>query len=67
MCSLIFNQGKLYIFFSVDYYFTVKENLENFTCNKCIYVPSIFCEIFINVHTNFSSKNHLDICCSSVP
>ena len=53
MHSLTFDQGKMYIFvFPVDYLFTVKENLENFICNKCIYVPSIFCENFINVHAN---------------
>ena len=43
MHSLTFDQGKMYFFFfSVDYEFTVKENLENFICNKCIHVTSIF-------------------------
>ena len=43
--SLTFDQGKMYIFlFSVDKLFTVKENLENFIWNECIYVPSIFYE-----------------------
>ena len=54
MHSLTFDQDEMYIFvFSVDDQFVVKENLENFVCNKCIYVPSIFCENFINVHANF--------------
>ena len=65
MRSLTFNQGNF--FFSVDYQFTVKENLENFIWNKFILVPSIFCENFINIHANFSSKNDLNICCCSVP
>ena len=42
-CSLIFDQGKICIFvFSVDYEFNVKENLENFISNKCLYAPSLF-------------------------
>ena len=42
MRSLTFDQGKMYIFvFSVDYWFTVKENLQNFICNKHIYVSYI--------------------------
>ena len=54
MRPLTFDLGKMYIFvFSVDYQFTVKENLENFKRNKCIYVPSIFCENFINIHVHF--------------
>ena len=49
MHSLNFDQDKMYIFvYSVDYQFTVKENLENFMCNKCI-----FYENFLNVHANF--------------
>ena len=54
MRSLTFDQSKMYIFaFSVVYQFTVKENLDNFICNKCIYVPNTFGENFINVHANF--------------
>ena len=51
MRFLIFDQNKIYTFvFSVDYLFTVKEDLENFICNKYINVPSIFCENFKNLH-----------------
>ena len=54
MRNLTFDPGKMYIsvFFSSPLIYC-KKNLENFVCNKYIYVPSIFWENFINVHAIF--------------